>query len=180
MYVNQKTKKRTSAQCKGTKKSGLTQVIDQIKSIIQEKCKSWHLSLESMTREADTISFVGRTTGRHSGCPCCGRSSRHVHSYRWRRIQMTELFSCNVTLTVGIRHFYCDNPSCGRGVFSESLQFADKYGRMSHEACERVRQESLSQPSRSASATLARQHITVSNSTCQRMARRLGQRNPGL
>ena len=93
---------------------------------------------------------------------------------------MTELFSCSVTLTVGIRHFYCDNPSCGRGVFSESLQFTDKYGRMSHEACERVRQETLSQPSRSACATLSRQHITVSRSTCQRVARRLGQRNPDI
>ena len=93
---------------------------------------------------------------------------------------MTELFSCSVTLTVGIRHFYCDNPSCSRGVFSESLLFADRYGRMSHEACERVRQETLSQPSRSACATLSRQHITVSRSTCQRVARRLGQRNPDI
>lgn len=146
--------------------------------MILEKCRSWHISLESMEHEGNDIDLTGTTTGASSVCPCCGRRSRHVHSYRWRRIQLPEELSCHVTLTLRIRHFYCDNPSCHRKVFSEPLALADKYGRMSHEVALRVRDESLGQPGRSASATLHRQHIFVSGSTCLRVARRLGESNP--
>lgn len=83
-----------------------------------------------------------------------------------------------MTLTLRMRHFHCDNPSCRRKVFSEPLAFADRYGRMSRDVALRVREESLVQPGRSASATLRRQHILVSGSTCLRVVRRLGESNP--
>lgn len=92
---------------------------------------------------------------------------------------MPEQLSCHVTLTLRIRHFRCGNPSCGRRFFSEPLALAGRYGRMSHEAASRVRHEALNQPAMAASATLGRQHIQASPSTCLRMARRLGDSNPG-
>lgn len=85
-----------------------------------------------------------------------------------------------MSLTLRTRHFYCENPSCQSKMFSEPLAFADRYGRMSREVALRVRDESLGQPGRSASATLRRQHILVSGSTCLRMVRRLGESNPGV
>ena len=133
-----------------------------------------------MNHEVDDIRFTGSSTRDFSVCPCCGKRSRHVHSYRWRRIQMTELLSCHVTLTLRIRHFYCDNPSCRKKVFSEPLAFADRYSRMSHEASSRIRHEVLNQAARAASCTLSRQHILVSPSTCLRWARKLGEGNPVL
>ena len=85
-----------------------------------------------------------------------------------------------MTLLLRVRHFYCGNPSCQRKVFSEPLSFAARYGRMSHEAASRIRSESLSQPARAASATLERQHIRASSSTCLRVARELGAGNPDV
>ena len=93
---------------------------------------------------------------------------------------MTEQLSCHVTLTLRIRHFRCENPSCCRRFFSEPLALAGRYGRMSHEASSRVRHEALNQPARAASATLGMQHILASPSTCLRIARRLGDGNPEL
>ena len=85
-----------------------------------------------------------------------------------------------MTLLLRVRHFYCGNPSCQRKVFSEPLSFAARYGRMSHEAASRIRSESLSQPARASSATLERQHIRASSSTCLRVARQLGAGNPDV
>lgn len=93
---------------------------------------------------------------------------------------MTEQLSCHVTLTLRIRHFRCENPSCSRNIFSEPLALAGRYGRMSHEASSRVRHEALNQPARAASATLGMQHILASPSTCLRMACWLGDGNPEL
>lgn len=58
-------------------------------------------------------------------------------------------------------YFFCN-------VFSESLAFTGRYGRMSHEVSSRIRYEALNQPARAASATLSREHILASPSICWR------------
>ena len=83
-----------------------------------------------------------------------------------------------MTLILRIRHFRCENPSCPQKYFAEPLPLAGRYARMSREVASRVLEESLFQPSRSACETLRRQHISVSRSTCLRMANRQGCRNP--
>ena len=165
---------------KSTQKSGLAKAFAQIKSIIREKCRSWRISLDSIKQEGSSATLTAFTTGATSCCPCCGRRSSHIHSYRFRKIQLTELFGCNAVMVLRVRHFRCENPCCRRKTFSEPLAFAAKYGRMSHEVSSRIRHEALNQPARSASASLLMQHIKTSPSTCLRAARRLGQGNPLL
>ena len=178
--MKRRKKKRTSTVCKSTQKSGLAQVFSQIKSIIREKCRSWRIVLESFNQEGGSVTLTGSTTGKSAVCPCCGKRSKHIHCYRLRKIQHTELFGCNVVMILRVRHFRCGNPCCSRKTFSEPLAFAAKYGRMSHEVFSRIRHEALNQPARAASASLQIQHIRTSPSTCLRMVRRLGQSNPLL
>ena len=116
--------------------------------MILGKCRSCGISLDGMKHIGSDIRLTGHTASPSSACPCCGKRSHRIHSYRWRHLQLTEELSCHVTLLLRVRHFYCGNPSCQRKVFSEPLSFAARYGRMSHEAASRIRSESLSQPAR--------------------------------
>ena len=120
----------------------------------------------------------GYTTNRISRCPHCGRPSKSVHDYRYRKLQCTEFMCRNVSLVLRIRHFRCRNPECSCHTFSERLKIAGASSRMTHEVEERVLQESLNQSARLACDSLSRQHIQTCKSTCIRRARNLGHKNP--
>lgn len=163
---------------KDTTKRVTAQFYRQINGIISSKCRSLRLSLTEVSSHDGVFVVHGETTGSSACCPCCGHPSHHVHVHRLRKIQCTEQFSSPVTLILRIRHFRCENPSCPQKYFAEPLPLAGRYARMSREVASRVLEESLFQPSRSACETLRRQHISVSRSTCLRMANRQGCRNP--
>ena len=78
--MNRRKKKRPSARHKDTEKSGLTQVISQIKSVVSEKCRSWHICLDDMRRDGECITLYGHTRGVTSVCPCCGKRTSSVHT----------------------------------------------------------------------------------------------------
>ena len=73
LYVTSKKEKCPSARRKDTKKSGLTQVIGQIKSVVIEKCRQWHVGLDDMKRDGKSLTLYGHTLGRSATCPYCGR-----------------------------------------------------------------------------------------------------------
>ena len=164
--MNSKSKKRPSTRRKSTKNSGLTQVIGQIKSIVSEKCHQWHVGLYDMERDGECITLYGHTMGRSAVCPCCGKRSTALHSYRLRKIQCTELLGYHTTLVLETRHMICTNPKCDKKIFAEPLAMTHPYGRQTHEVQERIRHESLGQTARRASETLSMQHIHVSASGC--------------
>lgn len=120
----------------------------------------------------------GHTIGRTSLCPHCGKPSRSVHDHRLRKLQSTEFLGKNVQLVLRVRHFRCRNPECTCHTFSEPLKIAGPYSRMTDEANERVRYESLNQSARLACESLSRQHVHVGKSTCIRRAKALGSKNP--
>lgn len=91
-----------------------------------------------------------------------------------------EFLSKPVVMYLSVRHFYCKNPACKRKTFSEPLKIAARYSRMSSEMRFRVLYESLNQPGRLAGESLSRQHITMSKSTCIRLARSKGVENPDV
>ena len=176
MKPNQK--KRPSAWRKDTKKSGLTQVIGQIKSIVSEKCRSWHIGLDDMRRDGECLTIYGHTKDLTAVCPCCRKRTSSVHSYRLRKIQCTEWLGRHTTLILQTRHFVCTNPKCERKIFAESLMMTHPYGRHTYEVENRIRHEALEQTARKASETLAMQHIQISASACIRVLRLMGRINP--
>jgi len=176
--VNPKKKKRPSAGYKSTKKSGLTQVISQIKSQLSEKCHAWHISLDGMTSKESCKILHAHTIGKSAVCPCCGRRSTTVHSHRLRKIQCVEFLDSHTTLILNTRHFVCTNPKCDRRIFAEPLTMTHSYGRHTYEVEKRIRHEALGQTARKASETLAMQHIQIGASTCIRMLRLMGKDNP--
>ena len=159
MYVSSNQKKRPSAWCKGTKKSGLTQVIGQIKSVVIEKCRLWHIGLDDMQLDGESLTLYGHTLGRSATCPCCGKRTTAVHRYSLRKIQCTEWLGHHTTLVLESRHMVCTNPRCERKIFAEPLVMTRPYGRHTHEVEERIRHEALGQTARKASETLSMQHI---------------------
>ena len=145
-----------------------------------EKCRQWHIGLDDMKREGESLILYGHTLGRSSVCPCCGRRTTSVHSYRLRKIQCTEWLGHHTTLILESRHMVCANPKCGRKIFAEPLAMTRPYGRHTHEVEERIRHEALGQTARKASETLSMQHIQASASSCIRVLRLTGRVNPGV
>ena len=176
--MSPKKKKRPSTERKCTKKSGLSQVIGQIKSTVSEKCHAWHICLDGMTSAESYTSIRAHTTGKTGVCPCCGKRSRTVHSHRLRKIQCAEFLGSRTILVLDIRHFVCTNPSCSQKIFVEPLSMTHLYGRHTHEVEKRIRHEALGQTARRASETLDMQHIKVSPSAVIRTLRRMGRANP--
>ena len=173
--MRKRKKKRPSARCKGTKNSGLTQVIGQIKSIVREKCRSWHISLDSSEESVisgECLTLHAHTTGMTAVCPCCGKRTSTVHSYRYRKIQCPELLGHHTTLILKTRHMVCINRDCGKKIFAEPLAMTHPYGRHSYEVEERIRHEALGQTARKASETLAMQLQIQTGQICDWVAKR--------
>ena len=178
MYVTSKKEKRPSTRRKDTKKSGLTQVIGQIKSVVIEKCRQWHVGLDDMKRDGESLTLYGHTVGRSATCPYCGKRTTRVHRYSLRKIQCTEWLGHHTTLVLESRHMVCTNPKCERKIFAEPLAMTRPYGRHTHEVEDRIRNEALGQTARKASETLSMQHIWISASACIRVLRQMGRVNP--
>ena len=145
---------------------------------MSEKCHQWRIGLYDMERDGECITLYGHTMGRSAVCPCCGKRSTALHSYRLRKIQCTEWLGHHTTLVLETRHMICTNPKCDKKIFAEPLAMTRPYGRQTHEVQERIRHESLGQTARRASATLSMQHIHVSASACIRVLRLMGRVNP--
>jgi len=146
--------------------------------ILSEKFRSWHVKVDDMIREGECLTIHAHTSGRSAVCPCCGSRSTMLHSYRFRKIQCTELLDHHVSLVLKTRHFVCTNRSCSKHVFSEPLSMVRPYGRYTYEVEHRIRHEALGQTGRRASESLGIQHIRTSASSCVRMLRRMGNGNP--
>ena len=131
-----------------------------------------------MKRDGECLTIYGQTKGVTSVCPCCGKRTSSVHSYRLRKIQCTEWLEHHTTLFLQTRHFVCTNAKCERKTFAEPLMMTHTHGRHTYEVENRIRHEALEQTARKASGTLAVQHIHISASTCIRMLRVMGRANP--
>ena len=178
LCVKKRTKKRTPTTCKYSTKNGLKQVLGQVSRLIRAKCKDWQVKLEGMYQTESGLVVTASPRGHTAPCPCCGRRSHSVHSYRPRKLQDLEFFGKEVTLLVNTRHFRCCNPECERKIFAEPLKMTAPYMRTTHDVHERIRHEALNQPAASAVRTLSYQHIRTSASTCHRLVRHIGIYNP--
>ena len=143
-----------------------------------EKCRQWHIGLDEMKRDGESLTLYGHTLGRSATCPCCGKRTTTVHRYSLRKIQCTEWLCHHTTLVLESRHMVCTNPECERKIFAEPLAMTRPYGRHTYEVEERIKNEALGQTARKASETLSMQHIWISASACIRVLRQMGRVNP--
>lgn len=176
----QYSKYHTPAHCKGTQNNRNLQVFRKINHEISIKFKQNGLSLDDFASCGSEMTFFAHTRGKSAVCPYCGRKSSSVKTYRPRKFQDVEFLGAHTMLVVKTRLFRCNNEKCEKQSFTEPLKIARPYSRMTNEACRRVEYVSLNQSARLASNSLAMQNIRVSNSTCIRMARKLGEKNPDI
>lgn len=169
---------RTSTGCKNTLKYSNQQFFRKINASIKDKCKTSGIVLTDFIQTNSGIVLHAITKNRSLCCPYCGEPSHSVHDYRYRKLQCAEMFSQNTKIIIANRRMNCTNDKCIKKTFMEPLPFARPYARTTDDVASRIKDESLNQPSRLASETLARQHIKVSSSTCLRTARVLGKENP--
>ena len=126
----------------------------------------------------ECLTLHAHTTSRTAVCPCCGKRTSAVHSYRYRKIQCTEWLGHHTALILKTRHMVCTNKDCGKKIFAEPLAMTHPYGRHTYDVEERIRHEALGQTARRASETLAMQHIHISASAIIRTLRLIGKVNP--
>ncbi len=169
---------RTSTQCKDTSKYSNQQFFRKINTSIKDKCNTSGIVLTDFIQTSSGIVLHAITKNRLPCCPYCGEPSHSVHDYRYRKLQYTEMLSQNSKIIITSRRMNCTNDKCSKKTFMEPLKFARPYARSVDEIVSRLKEESLKQPSRRASQTLAIQHIKVSPSTCLRTARAMGRENP--
>ena len=54
-------------------------------------------------------------------CPCCGISTKRVHSHYQRQLKDISCSGRQVAIAINVRRFFCDNSACKRRIFTERL-----------------------------------------------------------
>ena len=111
----------------------------------------WHISLdpsEEPVISGECLTLHAHTTGTTAICPCCGKRTSAIHSYRYRKIQCTEWLGHHTILILKTRHMVCTNKECGKKIFAEPLAMTHPYGRHTYDVEERIRHEALEQTAR--------------------------------
>ena len=80
------------------------------------------LHVDALSVEGNLLTISGCVRGSEACCPVCGESSRRVHGRYTRTLADLPRASMPVRLRVRVRKFFCDTPSCERGIFAERLE----------------------------------------------------------
>ena len=79
------------------------------------------LRTEQLSIEPGSVTISVASVEPSARCPVCGRPSRRVHSRYVRKLADLPWHGAPVILHAGVRRFFCDVASCGRGIFCERL-----------------------------------------------------------
>ena len=79
------------------------------------------LSLESLSIDPGHVYISVSSETTRTCCPICGHDSSRVHSRYTRTVSDLPWHGTSVTLEVHARRFFCDEASCERKIFCESL-----------------------------------------------------------
>ncbi len=79
------------------------------------------LVVESMRREADSLTVAARSAAGDAACPSCGGRSRRVHSRYLRSLQDLPCSGRVLRIRVMVRRFRCTMGSCPARIFAECL-----------------------------------------------------------
>jgi transposase len=78
----------------------------------------------------DELTLVVASSRSEACCPVCGQQTSRVHSRYLRTLQDLAWGQLRVQLRVQVHRFFCQNPCCGRKIFTEPLaEFAEPSAR---------------------------------------------------
>jgi transposase len=80
------------------------------------------LHVDTLSFDGDSLTVSCRLRGSKARCPVCGEASRRVHGRYIRTLADLPRGGLPVRLRVGVRKFFCDEPSCERRIFAERLE----------------------------------------------------------
>ena len=89
-----------------------------------------YCQVEQWRREAEQLTVTLRSQQTTSRCPCCAQVGTRIQSHYQRHVADLPWCGLAVAVTLHVRRFYCDNPTCDRAVFTERLPgFVQPYAR---------------------------------------------------
>jgi transposase len=88
------------------------------------------IHIECITSQADAIGIHLVTKAASAPCSLCGHPSSRVHSRYQRTLSDLPWNRVAVQIKIKVRKFFCDQPLCSRGIFTEPLpDLAARYAR---------------------------------------------------
>lgn len=118
----------------------------------------------------DSILLSARLRKKSAHCPCCGKSSKTVHSKYRRHLIDLPVTGRRVCIVVGMRKFKCNNSKCTQSIFSEQLPLlTQKYSRKTTRTTEYLRKLLIEVSSRKGEYLTYISSIKQSSSTCLRI-----------
>lgn len=131
------------------------------------------LQLEGIAIAPDQITATLRATRTGAPCPLCGGLSRRIHSHYPRTLTDLPWGALRVRLDLTVRKFFCDDPACGRRIFTERLpEVALPYARRTMRLTELLRLFAFALGGAAGSRLLAQVRHPVSAATLLRLIRR--------
>jgi transposase len=95
---------------------------DRLEVLIEQLVPaSGKLRMQQLRLSFEGLTLVMVSLQTEGQCPVCGQSTRRVHSTYIRTLQDLPWGSVRLTLRVQVHRFFCQNPNCGRKIFTERL-----------------------------------------------------------
>ena len=116
------------------------------------------------------------STRREADCPYCGQPSSRVHSVYTRNFQDLPIQDKKVTVVIGNRKMFCDNPVCKKTTFAEKFSFLASKSKKSERLINRIADVSLNVSSVTAAALLRNGVVDVGKSTICAILKKTGPR----
>ena len=91
-----------------------------------------HLKIEQINVNETLTAFISSTEAT-APCTSCGTRATHIHSQYQRQLRDLPVSGYSVRLLVEVRRFFCQNASCPRKTFAETLEpFARRYAQQTN------------------------------------------------
>ncbi len=130
------------------------------------------LQVETLTLEDHGLTLDVKVTAPTAPCPTCAQSATRVHSDYRRTLADLPWATLPVSLSLQVRRFFCDTPSCGRRTFTERVPtVAHPYAHTTARASQAQCDTGLALGGAAGARQLARQGLPGSRQTVLRRVR---------
>lgn len=131
------------------------------------------LSIHHIATHETTLHFVLTSLAAQASCPGCKRLSGRIHSHYLRHPSDLPISGKNITLTLNVRRFFCDNARCNYRIFTERFsQFISSYARYTNRLKQYLELMAFALGGEAGSLILSLSGISVSPDTLLRLIRR--------